>query len=312
MAGTYAHFMVTEKAKDALINNSSLQKKHILYLYNDFLKAGAVAPDYPYLTLISKKAKTWADRMHYTNTKHMICSGLECLTKIGSDEALAWYLGYVSHVIVDVVVHPIVNLIVGPYEENKRAHRLCEMTQDSFIFNQVKGESLEVPNAEYIDLLKNCSQAGNVNNFHTETKQVWLEMFKGAHNDIFSTSPPDIDHWHSSYIEKLDIVDEPILFSRHISAIASKKAIFYRDSNDIPIKDRERFIDDLPIPNSNDRQNYIAVFDRATNKVIEAWNGILEDLEGNTGWIQNWIMNWNLDTGQIIGESEDAIPYFWK
>lgn len=310
MAGTYAHFMVTEKAKDELSKDPSFQKKYIFYLCNQFIKAGAVAPDYPYLTLTSGDAKKWADCMHYTNTKEMVCSGLNFLSNKMSDEALAWYLGYVSHVVVDVVVHPIVNMIVGPYEENKEAHRLCEMTQDSFIFKQVKG--LEVQNAEYIDLLKNCSQAGPINCFHAKAKQVWLEMFRGAHKDLFTVSPPNIDGWHSSYISKLDMVDERILFSRHISEIASKKAIFYRHTNEIPMEDRKKFIDNLPIPNSKNRQNYNAVFEKATTKVVEAWREIFQDVTDNTGRTRNWLKDWNLDTGKITGEKDDAIPYFWK
>ena len=43
---------------------------------------------------------------------------------------LAWLFGYAAHVTMDVTIHPIVELKVGPYAENKRAHRVCEMHQD--------------------------------------------------------------------------------------------------------------------------------------------------------------------------------------
>lgn len=310
MAGTYAHFMVTEKARDELAKDLSIQKRYVLDLNSHIVLAGAVAPDYPYLSLTSSDAKKWADCMHYTNTNDMVCAGFDILRKSNSDEALAWYLGYVSHVVVDVVVHPIVNLIVGPYEENKTAHRLCEMTQDSFIFKEVK--NLEVTKSEYIDLLRNCSQTGNASHFHPGAKRVWHGMFKAAHKDLFVKSPPDIDSWHWSYISMLDKADERIAFSRHITDAAGSSAILYRHTNDIPESDREKYIADLPVPNSKLRQTYNMVFKKATTKVVEAWRGIFEDLADNTGWTQNWFKNWNLDTGKITGEKSDAIPYFWK
>ena len=34
-------------------------------------------------------------------------------------KGLAWLLGYCAHVATDVTIHPVVEMKVGPYDENK-------------------------------------------------------------------------------------------------------------------------------------------------------------------------------------------------
>ena len=40
-----------------------------------------------------------------------------------------WTLGYISHVTADLVIHPVVLNVVGPYKGNEEEHRHCEMMQ---------------------------------------------------------------------------------------------------------------------------------------------------------------------------------------
>jgi hypothetical protein len=70
---------------------------------------------------------------------------------------LAWLLGFVSHLVTDATIHPIVQATVGEYSSHKEQHRTCEMTQDSLIFNEVKNN--DVTYAEFSEVLKFCAES---------------------------------------------------------------------------------------------------------------------------------------------------------
>ena len=75
--------------------------------------------------------------MHYERTGDMVKAGIEFIRGLSGEEkrkALAWLFGYTAHVITDATIHPVVELKVGPYAENKTDHRICEMNQDAYIF----------------------------------------------------------------------------------------------------------------------------------------------------------------------------------
>lgn len=105
---------------------------------------GAVSPDLPYLGL----GTVWADKMHLDKTGGVVREAARLIREVDDvntkAKLLAWLLGYVSHVAGDITIHPIVNLKVGPYAENKTAHRECEMSQDSYIFKRLNIGNLGV------------------------------------------------------------------------------------------------------------------------------------------------------------------------
>lgn len=321
MAGTYVHFMAAEKARDAITGDSAISKSYLLDLYWPFVIAGSVAPDYPYLVLTSGDAHEWAGRMHHTRTRDTLRAGFSTLrSTMDADErdiAAAWMLGYLSHVITDVVVHPIVNRIVGPYEQNKKAHRLCEMTQDSQIFMEVKG--VEITEGEYIDHLRDISDPADSNKIHPVVERQWQMMLKDVHQDFYDGTNLDINGWQGSYISKLDTVDERIIFA-NIRRFVEDEALFYRRSTEIPDGDREKYIKSVPLPGGG-AQPYMDVFEKAANKVEEGWRTVLTDLVsapdtggmGGAGALMadDWVKDWSLDKGIILGEDDDAIPYFW-
>jgi hypothetical protein len=135
MAGTFTHWMVVEQALDQY---GKLGRNHRYFPtimgLNHYVCLGAVGPDYPYLTDLLEKylnVHSWADRMHYEKTGEFARFGVErllTLTGDAFDVCLAWLSGYVSHLITDEVIHPVVQAIVGPYIFNADDHRHCEMT----------------------------------------------------------------------------------------------------------------------------------------------------------------------------------------
>jgi hypothetical protein len=125
MPATFAHCLMAQKAIDKILNEPKKGKsKKILEFIqkigekNNFLITGAAGPDYPYLTeilttVVLQIGHTWANRMHYENTLLFVKEGVKSLSgmDINSDAfsiRLAWFCGFISHVMADSFVHPVV------------------------------------------------------------------------------------------------------------------------------------------------------------------------------------------------------------
>ncbi|MBI4739104.1 zinc dependent phospholipase C family protein [Candidatus Woesearchaeota archaeon] len=130
----------------------------MLNRHYSFLYLGAVSPDLPYLSFKLGQVN-WADVMHYEKTNSIFLAGHNALknswkTKTDTEEAkFVWLMGYLSHLVTDATIHPMVKAIVGPYnEENKDNHRICEMTEDSLIYKaKFNGE---IRYTEFSEMLK--------------------------------------------------------------------------------------------------------------------------------------------------------------
>lgn len=53
------------------------------------------------------------------------------------DRSVAWLLVHASHMVADMTIRPVINALVGPYEQNKAAHRACEMNMDAQAFKRL-------------------------------------------------------------------------------------------------------------------------------------------------------------------------------
>lgn len=145
MPGSYAHITLVNEASEKrelqkikgfpreAIDAAGLQAK--------FLELGCISPDYPYLDIMSGDSKKWADSMHYTHTCQPIYFGAEFVREfskgVARDKCLAWLMGYAAHVVTDMCIHPVVEIKVGHYDQNKTSHRRCEMHQDAHIFRRL-------------------------------------------------------------------------------------------------------------------------------------------------------------------------------
>lgn len=143
MPGAFAHLTLANIASgdnhlDAVdINDSAYNAINEYFAYCEM---GSVSPDYPYLAIsLFKKHGVWADYMHLDEkTKILITSGIDTIKNIENqpdkEKSFAWLCGLVSHIVADVVLHPVVELKVGPYHGNEKEHRICEVHQDSYIY----------------------------------------------------------------------------------------------------------------------------------------------------------------------------------
>lgn len=312
MAGTFTHWMIVEEALNKF-NKLPKSKKHkyfpIIKGSSHFVLLGAVGPDYPYLSELEGglfKIHSWADRMHYENTGELVQFAIQNLTNLKDNDfevCLSWLSGFVTHLIADSVVHPVVNSIVGPYLFNSGEHRHCEMTQDSYIFKETK--KVEIEYAEFVEIIKMCSMPDNKSQLPSALKDLWTETLKMSHpggKGKFDEIDPD--KWHEKFVSIVENISDPIPIFRHIG---KEKNLVYKKVNDITPEERKKFIDEVALPNGKSGNFKEVAFDKAVGEVIKAWQKIFIDIEANTpDNCLSYIKNWNLDTGV-----DEERMYFW-
>jgi hypothetical protein len=301
MAGTFTHWMVVEQALDQYAN---LGQNHryfpIVMGLNHYVCLGAVGPDYPYLTdLLEKylKVHSWADRMHYEKTGEFARLGVERLPTLTGDAfdiCLAWFTGYISHLITDAVIHPVVQAIVGPYIFNADEHRHCEMTQDSFIFQKIKG--VEVRYGDYAGLFTMCSDPADKNKINSHVRDFWIPVLEANHpaaTNWFERIDPD--KWHKNFLSRISSAADPEPIFRHIG---EKEGLAYKKTDEFTGDERARFIEQINLPGSKTGTFKEQTFDKAVSKLIEVWDKLFVDIDQkNPDGCASYIHNCDLDTG---------------
>jgi hypothetical protein len=271
--------------------------------YFKYCELGAVSPDYPYLAVGDRNAAKWADTMHYTLTGQMLHAGVRQVKLLSDDrqlKSLAWLLGYAAHVTTDVTIHPVVELKVGPYHGHEKEHRICEMNQDAFIFQRMNLGGIGL--SEHLDSgIAECCQSTNKLAIDTDIKAVWTGMMREVHPADFSGNPPDVDKWHKSFKQMVDVVEEGNKlwpFARHVAA---GQGLTYPDPDEVD----KQFIEKIAVPGG--RESYDKVFNLAIDNVAEVWKMIASGVFNNSSDHITKITAWNLDTGR--NEHEKLV--FW-
>lgn len=313
MPGAYAHITLVNLAKEPARLASEQGKPDMprrarlaLGRWFKFCELGAVSPDYPYLALDSDSRK-WADLMHYERTGDMVKAGVNvvrALDGMRQQKALAWLLGYAAHLITDATIHPVIELKVGPYAQNQRHHRICEMHQDAYIFQRLNLG--EIGMSEHLDSgISKCGAADGT--LDAAVAQTWREMLKTCHGSQFAGNTPQIDLWHQKFKSMVDGIAEEgyqlIPLARHVAVDCG---LTYPAAGGI---DRPAYIDSLATPHGS--LPYDQVFDKALRHVVEGWRligtGVYED---DTAY-QTAFWDWNLDTGRSLVTAQSQQYVFW-
>ena len=299
MPGAYAHITLVNMLRETqrLESISGFPVKAIMAVldYFKYCELGAVSPDYPYLALGDKNAAKWADTMHYTRTGQMIHAGIKQLKTVSGErqlKGLAWLFGYAAHVTTDVTIHPVVELKVGPYHGHEKEHRICEMNQDSFIFQRMNLGGIGL--SEHLDSgIAACCQSADKLTIDADVKSLWTAMMKEVHSTDFSGNPPDIDKWHKSFKHMVDDLGEEgnklWPFARHVAA---GQGLTYPDADEVD----KQFIDKIAVPGGS--QSYDKVFNAAIDNVAAVWKMIASGVFNNSSDHIDKITAWNLDTGR--------------
>jgi len=305
MPGPYTHLTLVSLlgSPNGLAGLGGLSKQQLapLLQYAKFFELGAVGPDYPYLSVLNSSAKGWADAMHHQRTGDRLKAGIHCVRGLSGPEkhkALAWLLGFASHIIADATVHPVVELKIGPYVGNEKAHRTCEMHQDVFIYKE-----MDVGDIYSHTFLQNgiitCTEPGHPDRFDPTICAVWRYMLQTIDSRMYDEAAPDFHAWHR-WFKDLVAASAPgrvPVWSRHMAI---------GDSYLYPAKPDATYIDNLRTPKGGPLP-YLDIFAKAQAHTREYWAIIVRAcLAGDEAGLPR-IGNWDLDSGK----DETGTLTFW-
>lgn len=297
MPGAYSHIaaakqMTSGNRLDSLPLNRSIKKA--LSVFPEYCILGAVSPDYPYLNLGHAESAQWADAMHHTQVDAFIRYGAELLHKMpagdNKDKCLAWFLGFVAHIGMDMTIHPIVETIAGIYsasKDNQKRHRVCEMHQDVYIWRTL--DIGEIGRGEVIDNIRLC---GEQDNLDPAVKNLWDQILKAVHKNMYQQHAPLIATWHQKFPFVVDGVEESHewpAFARHVLA---GKGLSYPILQDV----EPQYIANLSAPDGN-LYRYDDIFTKALGHVGELWTAVAATIIDGKQQHLHMLGDWDLDRG---------------
>jgi hypothetical protein len=294
MAGAFTHFIICdqgERKKQVL----GAELWQLLNKYSPFLFLGAASPDLPYLSFQTGHVN-WADVMHYEKTNSMFQSGYAQLkkawpSKTPADEAkFVWIMGFASHLIADATIHPVVQEIVGPYKDNPDEHRVCEMTQDSIIYNIYR--KTDIRYSEFSEMLKFCKDSPH----YKSLMDFWETLLEESYKEKGEEPEPPL--WFNTYSTAIGAAGESKLlaFFRHLG-IAEK--YIYKTRAEIEKEypdDLVKYFEVVKLPDGETGSFNELVFIKALNNVTAAWRKLYDGLKLEIE-VAQILKNWNLDTG---------------
>lgn len=306
MPGAYAHISVVNDAQKHA-EGAGLREETLLSLglHLKFLELGAVSPDYPYLTL-KRGQKKWADAMHYEHNATLLRAGVATVASMPAHQkatATAWLLGFAAHMATDMTIHPVVELLVGPYQGNESEHRRCEMHQDAFIFPRVMNVG-DTGLSEHLSTgIATCHALGDEDVIDPAVELVWQAMLATAYGHEQAGDPPLPSAWHCGFRDILSAMADTnhlFPFARHV---CSELNLAYPRMKDID----PRFIKRLNTPEG--RMDYEAIYEKARSNVLAVWKGLDEALVEGRSDALDALEDWNLDTGRSV---QTGKLVFWK
>ncbi len=334
MAGGYTHITVVqiaEKQVTDLLPDEMLPGG--LNRWMKYVIIGALGPDYPYLDIADPDSARWAARMHHPYVLDVIREGVQYIRTMNNDPAqkkcIAWLFGFASHCVADGTVHPVVNLKVGPYKENKTAHRTCEMSQDvlaySWLREQAIGQTREISRCVH-----DTSDKNNPDRLDPDICRLWKTTLNKVYRNSTSPAPlslknnpvchilrrttkqicgtaavdklfgPDPDEWHRAMrrtMRAAESGDRLIPFARHVAA---NKGLVY------PSKPDPQYIRRLEVPGAV-YLDFEKIFEKTVNNLVAFWKILSSALTEETSLLDT-LSAWELDTG----EDDNGDLIFWE
>jgi len=317
MACAYAHITITEVLKRNDLKKVNIPDEIINAIASNikYCNFGSVCPDLSYLA----EEPQCSDLMHFIKTGGFVKAALEIIkTKKEKEKCIAWLFGFVSHMVTDMVIHPVIEEKVGEYAakpENALNHRICEMHQDVYIVNEKL--NLDISKCEFVDSrLKEC---GNGVSLDPEIINFWNDIFTKNYPTELKNRP-DINKWFLCFTNMLDISEEgELIYNKSDKKVITIGHILYSGANQL-IKDKGfiypalseidpngEFLSNLPTPSGH--TNYLKIFEKATDEVLNAWRILSGAILNHNDEYIEYFSDWNLGTGTL---SSDTKYVFWN
>jgi hypothetical protein len=294
-----------------------------------FLQIGAVAPDLPYASIadydliLSNQLKI-ADRFHYERTNEIALIAFdELASKELKPKALKYsfcfFLGYLSHIIADGIIHPFIRDMVGDYDYHKTDHRVLEMKLDVLYYYHLTERTNKPIQLNYTDIHKEL-----LNITHSNYKQtdIVLELFSNYIKQVYKVECPPkmIAGWieglyrmfafaegeHPGFYHSLPIIKD-IIFSNYEMLLTDYDSLLTlgkTTSDNRP----ENFL----------KTNTIHYFDDIIPHFYKVFIPIAEKaylfvFENGDKLTNEDIAPINLDTGRFIANNDlNEIPKYWS
>lgn len=320
MSSGLTHIMLTKGMQRELKDG---ELKNILAACRDSFQVGAVAPDLPYGSvadnLVFNNEKHLADSFHYEKTNQIPLKSMKMLKVMKGEmseellhQSFSFFLGYISHVLADGIIHPFVRDKVGNYIDNQIEHRSLEMQLDVLYLGERTsgtGFTVELNYTNLHDEIKNFFEVEDV----TKIMQIFSDLIKQVYGERYSTRK--IRGWIKGLHRLFDLAEgvRPP-FIRKIKG----NALTFKNIEDI---DRTQV---LILTRPNDRElNFLHVeeieyfrdcipqfYTRFSEVAQKAYLFVFEDGEELD---EKDIPPIDLDTGRlVVANSLDLIPEFWK
>jgi len=304
MSGGYTHITLAQLAieearnrRQGLLHNDA---KRALGNWKKFCIVGAVAPDYPYLDVLDSNSSAWADAMHKAHAVILLRNGVAKIRDMADDnvrqKCMAWLFGFAAHVATDGTIHPVVNLKVGPYEQNKTEHRRYEMSQDVFVHSRLNMGALEF-NRQISTNVNDTSDIANQDRMDPDVAQLWQDLLIGVYTHLPS---PKVHDWHCAMRRMMKIGESGNVlfpFARHVAA---NQGLVY------PVVPEVEYIRHLDVP-GGDTMTFEDLFKKALNNIVELWGWLALSLQNLESPLDT-LTSWSLDTG--IDENNRMI--YWS
>lgn len=311
MPGGFTHLAVMRQLGiyRTLMSIKGMTKEIALDLQeaSNYLELGAVSPDLPYLAPFSEKSGEWGNSLHHDRTVETIRSGVRLLPGLdaGTKEhkrAMAWLFGYASHVIADMISHPVVNLKVGPYDENKPQHRACELNQDTYIFRKYFKD--QISNCEYLEHgIKSCTSDGRPGKeLAPFLNSFWRLILKDVYPEKALPNPAD---WYGQFGWLIDkFAEEGHLFVSVIRGYLEDEGYAY------PKEPNMTYVTDLMSPYGQ-KISFDDLFSRFQEETKKVWGEIAQAITENNPKLIT-LRNGDLDTGLDLADNKTSIFWVWE
>ena len=304
--------------------------KHQMAAGRDFLQVGAVGPDLPYASIADSDLffttqSELADKFHYVKTNQVPLKALETIrtdkNQYTSRELryiFNFFLGFISHIVADGIMHPFIRDKVGNYHEHQSEHRVLEMQLDVLLFHYLtkySGRPIELNFSNIHDELKNLNpdfypEADKVTDLFVEKieevygvsyeRSLVYDWINGLHR-MWGAAEGD----HPAIYKEISFI-KTFLFSNYEELRSKYDDILTltvpvdRDENFLK-KDKVHFFDDC-VPRFNDK------FIRLAYKVYDylySEGGAVTEAD---------IFPIDLDTGRDLAQNNnlDLIPSYWS
>lgn len=303
MSGGYTHITLAQLAieevrnrREGLLHDDA---KRALGYWKKYCIVGSVAPDYPYLDVLDSNSCAWADAMHKGQAVALLRNGVVKIRDMADDnvrqKCMAWLFGFAAHIATDGTIHPVVNMKVGPYEQNQTKHRRCEMSQDVYAHSRLNMGVLEF-NQQISTNVDDTSDISDENRMDADIVKLWQELLTGVYNLDF----PKVHDWHVAMRRMMKIGESGNVLFAFFRNIAAKQAFVY------PVTPEKQYIQGLKTPGDR-TMDYEELFQKAFNNIVELWGWLALSLQKRDSPLDT-LKSWSLDTGI----DEDNRMIYWS